>query len=61
MKACSNTFLSSTFWSERIGLVAAIETLKIMKKKRTWITIKKYGKYIKEQWHKLSKKKQYSA
>ena len=56
MKACDNTFLSSTFWSERIGLVAAIETLKIMKKNKTWLTIKKQGKYIKNQWLRISKK-----
>ena len=34
MKACDETFISSTFWSERIGLVAALETIKIMKKEK---------------------------
>ena len=34
MKNSKNTFISSTFWSERIGYVAALQTLKLMKKKK---------------------------
>jgi len=56
MNACNNTFLSSTFWSERIGFVAAIETLKIMKKNKTWTKIRHKGKYIIDQWTRISKK-----
>ena len=33
MQKAQSTFISSTFWSERIGYVAAIATLKEMKKK----------------------------
>ena len=47
MKNAKETFISSTFWSERIGFVAAIETLKFMKK-RTWLKISKIGDQIKE-------------
>ncbi len=56
MKSCEETFISSTFWSERIGFVAAIETIKIMEEKKTWKTVKKLGKYIKKRWSQLSKK-----
>ena len=56
MQAAQDTFLSSTFWSERIGFVAGIETLKLMKEKKTWNSISKKGKLIKEGWSKVAKK-----
>ena len=42
------TFISSTFWTERIGSVAANETLKTMQKLKSWETITKIGKKIKK-------------
>ena len=36
MKYAQSSFISSTFWSERSGYVAALKTLEIMKKKRPW-------------------------
>ena len=56
MKSCNKTFLSSTFWSERVGFSAAIKTLQIMKKKKTWKLIKSKGLYLKSKWRKISKK-----
>ena len=38
MNQAQNTFISSTFWTERIGPSAAIETLKIMKEKKVGIS-----------------------
>ena len=32
MEECQKTFISSTFWTERIGPSAAIKTIEIMKK-----------------------------
>ena len=46
MSNVDNTFISSTFWSERIGYAAALKTLNVMKKKRTWKLINKLGKKI---------------
>ena len=34
MKLANDSFISSTFWTERIGYVAALKTLEVMKKKR---------------------------
>ena len=34
MNMSSKTFISSTFWTENIGIIAAIQTLKLMKKKK---------------------------
>ena len=56
MKNYSKTFISSTFWSDRVGFVAAIETLKIMKKKKSWDYITNLGEYVKNRWLTLSKK-----
>ena len=56
MKNYSKTFISSTFWSDRVGFVAAIETLKIMEKKKSWSKITNLGEYIQNKWLKLSKK-----
>ena len=56
MKKSSDSFMSSTFWSDRIGPVAAISTLKEMKKIKSWEYISKQGKYVKEKWKLLAKK-----
>jgi len=56
MEACSKTFISSTFWTERIGPTAALETLKIMEDIKSWQIISKIGIKIKKNWEKLAKK-----
>jgi len=56
MNSWSNTFISSTFWTENIGSIAALETLKEMKKIKSWLKISKKGKYIKENWQKIADK-----
>ena len=56
MSSAEDTFISSTFWTERIGNVAALETLKQMKKTRSYKLIKKQGKKIKQIWQRLSEK-----
>ena len=54
MKKSSKSFISSTFWSERIGFIAANTTINYMKKNQTWNMLVKSGKYINKQWKKLS-------
>ena len=56
MEATNKSFISSTFWTERIGPTAAIETLKVMEELKSWQTITENGKKIKKQWQKLSNK-----
>ena len=43
-------------WSERVGFVAALATLKEMEKTKSFNQIIKNGKYINMMWMKLSKK-----
>ena len=58
MQAAQTTFISSTFWTERIGPTAALETLKIMKDLESWKIITMKGKEIKKKWTKLAKEKE---
>ena len=54
MKFAEKTFISSTFWTDRVGPAAALETLKIMKKKKSWIKISNKGRQIKKKWQKIA-------
>ena len=56
MESINKTFISSTFWTERSGPAAALKTLEIMEKTKSWIYITKLGKFIKNHWKKLAKK-----
>jgi len=54
MEAAQNTFVSSTFWTERIGPTAALATLKVMKEIKSWEVITSIGKKMREGWQKLA-------
>ena len=56
MQATQNTFISSTFWTERIGPSAALKTLEVMKREVSWEKITKTGLDIKDRWGKLADK-----
>ena len=50
MRFAKSSFISSTFWSERIGPVAALKTLEVMQKNKSWNFITNQGKKIKMRW-----------
>lgn len=54
MEAAQKTFISSTFWTERIGPTAALATLKVMEKMRSWEYITNMGNHIKTRWQQLA-------
>ena len=56
MKNAENTFISSTFWGERVGYTAALATIKEFKRLNAFKKIKNNGKMIKNIWKDLSKK-----
>ena len=56
MNSISKTFISSTFWTESIGPTAAIETLKVMEKKKSWSYITNLGGYVRKKWLQIAKK-----
>lgn len=56
MEAAQSTFISSTFWTERIGSVAALATLDAMEACRSWDIITQTGHAIGERWQTLAAK-----
>jgi glutamate-1-semialdehyde 2,1-aminomutase len=54
MESAQKTFISSTFWTERIGPTAGLATLNEMDKIKSWELITNTGKAIKESWQKLA-------
>jgi len=56
MDHAQDTFISSTFWTERIGFVAALATIKKMKVHNVQKYLIHYGKRIMEAWTKIADK-----
>ncbi len=56
MQAAQQTFISSTFWTERIGPTAALKTLEVMEREKSWETIAKIGNDISRKWQNLADK-----
>ena len=54
MQAAEKSFISSTFWTERIGSSAALATLKAMDKEKSWEKITSTGESVNQEWPKLS-------
>ncbi len=55
MQAAQKTFISSTFWTERIGSAAALKTLEVMERTKSWEKITYTGLQIRQHWSKLAK------
>ena len=55
MKFAQDTFISSTFWTERIGPTAALKTLEVMNKLKSWEVIKEIGLKVRKGWKELAK------
>jgi glutamate-1-semialdehyde 2,1-aminomutase len=56
MEAAQSTFISSTFWTERIGPTAAIATLNVMERINSWEIISKIGLNVRDGWQQLADK-----
>jgi glutamate-1-semialdehyde aminotransferase len=54
MESIKSTFVSSTFWTERIGPSAALATLKIMENIKSWEIISNIGNKISKNWRKIA-------
>jgi glutamate-1-semialdehyde 2,1-aminomutase len=54
MEAAQNTFISSTFWTERIGPTAALATLKVMEREKSWKKITHTGRKMQNGWLSLA-------
>jgi glutamate-1-semialdehyde 2,1-aminomutase len=56
MESAQSTFISSTFWTERIGPTAALKTLEIMEREKSWDKITNNGIEIMSRWKTLAQK-----
>jgi glutamate-1-semialdehyde 2,1-aminomutase len=56
MEAAQTTFISSTFWTERIGPTAALKTLEVMGRIKSWGMITQTGLSIRQGWQNLADK-----
>jgi glutamate-1-semialdehyde 2,1-aminomutase len=56
MEAAQSTFISSTFWTEGIGPAAALATLEIMEREKSWEKITDTGLDITAKWEGLADK-----
>ncbi len=54
MEAAQSTFISSTFWTERIGPTAALKTLEVMEREKSWEAITRTGLGIRAKWQELA-------
>ena len=54
MEFAQETFISSTFWTERIGPTAALKTLDIMERQESWNKITETGFKITNGWKEIS-------
>lgn len=56
MDFAQNTFISSSMWTERVGFVAGLNSIKIFKQLKLWKKINKIGFKIKKNWQIIAKK-----
>ena len=56
MSQAENSFISSTFWTERIGSTAAFKTLEVMQREKSWEIITSMGKVLQKSWNTLADK-----
>ncbi len=54
MESAQSTFISSTFWTERIGPTAALKTLEVMERERSWERVTAIGLELRRQWQLLA-------
>ena len=53
MNKAKNSFISSTFWSDRIGPTAALKTLEVMENEHSWLKLIELGEFFKNRFRSL--------
>lgn len=56
MEASQETFISSTFYTERVAFAATLKAVEVYERERVWEKQIAYGKQIKEGWKRLAEK-----
>ena len=55
MEAAQSTFISSTFWTERIGPTAALAALEVMREQDAPRRVHEIGSAVQDRWHEIAK------
>ena len=55
MESAQTSFISSTFWTERIGFTAALKTLEIIENKNIYNNLINYGNQVTNAWENSAK------
>ena len=56
MEGAQKSFISSTFWTERIGPTAALATLEVMEQTRSWEVITEIGRDVQSGWRDVAER-----
>lgn len=56
MAEAQETFISSTFWTERVGFVAALKTIEKLTQNKVWKHLNNIGSIVGEGWRSLGEK-----
>jgi glutamate-1-semialdehyde 2,1-aminomutase len=56
MEAAQSSFISSTFWTERIGSTAGLKTLEVMEREKSWEIITKTGEKVSQAWKSIAER-----
>ena len=54
MDSAQSSFISSTFWTERIGPTAALKTLEVMEREKSWEQVTSVGRRIQKEWETIA-------
>ncbi|MDC0580890.1 aminotransferase class III-fold pyridoxal phosphate-dependent enzyme [Amylibacter sp.] len=54
MQSAQSTFISSTFWTERLGSAAALKTLEVMESEKPWEKAREVGLHISQIWQNIA-------
>lgn len=55
MEAAQGTFISSTFYTERVSFAAALKTIEVYERERVWEKQSEYGEMIQDGWERVAK------
>jgi len=56
MDSAQETFISSTFWTERVGFAAALKTIEVLVREKVWEHLIAMGTKIGDGWESLARK-----
>lgn len=56
MDSAQDSFMSSTTWTERVGFVAGLKTIEVLRRERAWETFVRIGEKIGAGWETLAQK-----